>query len=252
MTYAGGKNGHGTVQTLINLIPPHDEYIAPFAGFDAVARLKRPARRNVLIDLDRVALERLWDAIGVTTRGFEFHLADGIGWLRSRFNLDRIDQRPSPRRSPATPWTAAAATDQTFVLVDPPYRLATRTKRLYRHELEEAGHVRLLETVIDLPCPCLVCCYAADIVYETTLSARGWQRVDYWNATRGGPRKESAWMNYPSPVVLHDSSFVGANKRQRERIRRRARNFAAALKRLPVLERQAILDLASELSAKEG
>lgn len=48
--YDGGKGN--IFRHLINQMPPHDTYVAAFAGSDAVALNKRPARRNVLIDRD--------------------------------------------------------------------------------------------------------------------------------------------------------------------------------------------------------
>ena len=57
MAYPGGKNGSGVYQTIINLMPPHEVYIEPFLGAGAVMRLKRPAARNIGIDLDPEALD---------------------------------------------------------------------------------------------------------------------------------------------------------------------------------------------------
>lgn len=35
-TYNGGKQGNGVYQNIINHIPPHNVYVAPFAGHDGV------------------------------------------------------------------------------------------------------------------------------------------------------------------------------------------------------------------------
>jgi DNA adenine methylase len=52
LSYPGGKNGAGTYQKLINLMPPHEVYIEPFLGGGAIMRLKRAARLSVGVDLD--------------------------------------------------------------------------------------------------------------------------------------------------------------------------------------------------------
>jgi DNA adenine methylase len=52
MNYPGGKNGSGTYQRIINLIPPHRVYIETHLGSGAVLRNKKPARRNFGIDLN--------------------------------------------------------------------------------------------------------------------------------------------------------------------------------------------------------
>src|SRR4029077_20992344 len=39
-TYNGGKNGNGTYQQIINLIPPHKIYIEPFVGSGGIYKRK--------------------------------------------------------------------------------------------------------------------------------------------------------------------------------------------------------------------
>ena len=55
--YPGGKNGAGTYQRLINLMPPHEVYIETHLGSGALLRRKRPAKKNVGIDLDPLVIE---------------------------------------------------------------------------------------------------------------------------------------------------------------------------------------------------
>jgi len=58
-------------------------------------------------------------------------------------------------------------------------------------------------------------------------------------------------MNFPEPAELHDYRYLGDDKRQRERIARRRRNWLAGLKRASPLERRAILD-ACQQAVGEG
>jgi thermostable 8-oxoguanine DNA glycosylase len=55
-------------------------------------------------------------------------------------------------------------------------------------------------------------------------------------------------MNYPEPTELHDYSYLGAEKRERERIRRRVNSWCQTLARLPILERKAIVDAITEIN----
>lgn len=242
--YPGGKHGNGVWQNLINLIPPHDRYIAAFSGLDAVGWEKLPAAENVFLDLHAEPLEVLaehfhWTYGNRTHRfNFRFVKADSIEWLRFTFRLSDVCNVPPPR-DPAQKF-GDGEWESTFVLADPPYPHNTRVKTaIYEHEMSDADHVRLLEVMTALPCPCIVCSYKNEL-YESRL--KNWTRLDYQNCTRGGPRTESVWLNYPPPSVLHDSRFLGSNKRERERIRRRIRNWTAALNRADPLERQAIVD----------
>jgi hypothetical protein len=48
-------------------------------------------------------------------------------------------------------------------------------------------------------------------------------------------------MNYPEPTALHDYRYLGANFRERELITRKKKRLIERFKRMPKLERQAIL-----------
>ena len=101
-SYPGGKNGPGVYQTLINHIPPHDVFVSAFAGHCGVLQNKRPAGRNIAIDLDRAPLESWASAVSCRAAGngthgsFEIELfnCDCLEWLRVTFELDRIGTAP--------------------------------------------------------------------------------------------------------------------------------------------------------------
>ena len=80
MRYPGGKNLSGCYQRIISQIPPHRLDVEPFAGSAAIARLKRPARQTVLIDLDPGAIAGLGDGVPPGTQVLQ---ADGIAWLEA-------------------------------------------------------------------------------------------------------------------------------------------------------------------------
>jgi len=272
MPYDGGKAGAGIAQTIINQIPPHEIYIEPFLGDGAVIRRKKPARRNVGIEIDGQVLAA-W--IGDELPGLELHCCDGIEWLRHAFHLYRLPSfllsaaRPglpaiaarkrvaaraakssvvsraeNPAKDPAAVSPIVAA--EAFIYADPPYLRSTRRNKgkMYRHELSDADHLKLLATLKALPCMVAVSGYYSEM-YAAELA--GWRTLRFWNQTRVGRAEEWLWMNYPEPVGrLHDARFLGRNKRERERIRRRVRNWTAALRRVSPLERQAIVDAVAE------
>ena len=57
MQYAGGKNGAGVYQLIINQLPPHDVFCEVFCGSAPIWRRKTPADTTVLIDLDEGVLQ---------------------------------------------------------------------------------------------------------------------------------------------------------------------------------------------------
>ncbi len=219
MAYPGGKAGAGVYQTIINQIPPHAVYIEPFVGGGGVLRMKRPAARNIAIDLsDQVAA--LWRDV----EGVEFVQGCGIQWLATHH-----------------------MTGREFVFADPPYLRAVRRSQrdIYAHELGDIDHVVLLNILKMLPCMVAISGYPSDL-YDQALS--GWRRITFTAATRGGPATEALWMNYPEPPALHDYRYLGGDYRERERIKRKVQRWEEKLAGLHELEQRAILSALADRS----
>jgi hypothetical protein len=203
-----------------------------------------PARLSIGVDLDEQVVGR-W-AERNKPEGLRLLCCDGIEWLRFAFDLDRVPSAGS-RNSAASAEVAyfgvfAAAV---FVYCDPPYLLSCRRskQRRYKHEMAEADHVRLLEVLRQLPSPVMVSHYPCDL-YSRALDS--WETWTYRSQTRSGYATEQVWCNYLRPESLHDPRYLGGDKRERERIRRRVRNWTAGLAKMPALERQAVLDAIRE------
>ena len=219
-SYDGGKGGAGVYQTIINQMPPHRVYIEPFLGGGAVMRHKRPAEVNIGLDLDPSALAMFGDAVPRA----QVLQADALEWL------------------PAYPWAGGE-----LVYCDPPYLMETRScqRPIYRHEMTDQDHWDLLEILIRLPCLVMVSGYWSEI-YEDRL--RDWRWMTFQTTNRAGRvTTESLWMNFPEPLDLHDYRFLGANFRERERIKRRTARWRARLARMPAQERHAMMAAVEEL-----
>lgn len=219
MVYPGGKNGAGTYQKLINLIPPHDTYIETHLGGGAILENKIRARVNIGIDIDQNVVAA-WQK---KKRGGGFNIiqGDAVDFLRG------YDFK-----------TAGVA----MVYCDPPYLIDTRKtkRRIYRHEYTKEDHIKLLETIKTLACFVMISGYACDL-YNDHLST--WFAYQFESQTRSGrTATETVWTNYPEPVRLHDYSFLGDNFRERERIQRKKKRWVARLEKMPILERRALLD----------
>jgi len=261
----------GATDPATNQIPPIDTYIEPFAGGAAVLSVLRPAGRTVAIDLDERPLAQL---AGRNLPGLELYHADGIEWLKHEFGLYRYQAAGSgdrdqaakssgsasagtPPPDPATADPAAMATagalftgekggggcswPRCLVYCDPPYPLSSRrsAERIYRHEMTDQQHAELLAVLRLLPCLVIVSSYPSPLYQETL---KDWRRIEFRAQTHRGTATEILWCNYPAPRELHDYSFLGNEKRERERIRKKVRLWSKGLLRLPELERQAIVD----------
>jgi len=213
--YPGGK---GTFfQKLINLMPPHRVYIETHAGGGTVIRHKRPAEVNVAIDIDpavKAAFCRNWPDSGV-----KFYTCDAMDYLSFLYPSHDI-----------------------MIYADPPYLMSTRKSgSLYRHEYTYQQHVNLLSRLKELsPCKIMISGYWSEM-YAQML--QGWHTATIEAMTRGGMATEWVWMNYDPPSELHDYSYLGNTFRDRERIKRKQRRWIANLKKMPTLERRALVEL---------
>jgi hypothetical protein len=220
-TYPGGKGN--CYQQIINQIPPHDIYIEAFLGGGAILRKKRPARHSIGIDADREVIDawmantaRSDDDAGDTVRSgdvVEFIHANAIDWLQSY------------------EWTGTE-----FIYLDPPY---LDVPNYYNVPFTYHQHMDLLLLVNQIPAPIAISGYT-NVWYKRLL--KGWRLITFEAMTRSGETAtEHLWMNYPEPSQLHDYRYLGDDYRERERIRRKAARWVEGLKRLPQLERQAIM-----------
>jgi site-specific DNA-adenine methylase len=215
IAYPGGKSGAGVYQTIINQMPPHEVYIEPFAGGAAIARLKRPAARTILVEKSPATIARLAEA--AASPGVTVLEQDALEFLA------------------AYQWTG-----RELVYADPPYvRSARRSAAdLYDFELTDADHVRLLTILRRVPCPVLISGYASAL-YADMLA--DWRLIQFQAPTRGGVATECLWMNFPEPVALHDTRYLGDDFRERERIKRKVRRWRAKFRALEPREQQAVL-----------
>jgi DNA adenine methylase len=224
MNYPGGKGA--CYQKIINQMPPHRVYIEPFLGGGSVMRMKRPATLNIGIDRDLSVLRRTMASIASADGRVPnfFVCADALEFISTY------------------PWQG-----DELVYLDPPYVKSSRRRPsdLYRFEMTDDDHARLLAIVCTLHCRIMISGYQSAL-YDGSLA--GWRRLSFDAMTRGGSlATETLWMNFDEPVELHDYSFLGDNFRQREVIKRRKQRWIARLRRMDITERFAMLAALQEL-----
>ena len=277
-SYPGGKSGAGIFQRLINLIPRHRILIVPFAGHCGVVRNIRPAEHTIVIDQNAAVCE-WWTSWSRTKRGraLEIHHCDGIEWLRLSLGCteysaikacdtgsrnrrpvmarvcDRISQNSASMASDAQSNGTRSTLEtvaEAFVFCDPPYVLSERSGgRIYKCELSDKDHQRFIGTVTAIDAAryrVMICGYACDLY----AALDPWESIDHRVPTRGGLQDERIWMNYEKPVQLHDYQYIGDGRRNRERIRRRQKNWHEQLKRMSQQERLAMLEVLNASSCE--
>lgn len=223
VSYPGGKEGAGVWQRIISAMPPHSVYVEAFAGGAAVLRHKLPAIASIAIERDEVP-----------ARALRAVLPPGCLVIRG----DAVLLLPA-LRLPA----------DAVVYCDPPYLLSARIRHrtIYRCELSESDHRRLLRVVMALRCRVLVSHYPCPLYNE---ALRSWRVVVYGAMTRGGyVVQEALWCNFPEPLRLHDSRWVGRDFRERERLKRKRARLLLRLRAMPAHERGFLLDALREVEA---
>lgn len=273
MRYPGGKNGAGVYQKIINLIPPHQRYIEPFLGGGAIMRLKRPAEQNLGMDAD-LEVVSLWRTM--TADEYSTHSTGDTSSPPSPFAMSNDagspDLVPSQLTAPLADYSDARASlktggqdlrilhgdgirflaetrafygQETFMYCDPPYLMETRKNGpLYRYEMTREQHIQLLDIIRSLRCLVMISGYWSDL-YAAWL--HDWHAVSFQAMTRSGTMAtEWLWANFPlPPPALHDYRYLGRDFRERERIKRKTQRWQTRLKKMPPLEKYALLQALS-------
>jgi DNA adenine methylase len=252
-TYPGSKGQSGVWQWIIERLPPHVYYAEPFAGKGGVFRHKSPALRTWLIDRDP-------DVVTWWTRQFGCGSIDisikNRTWFREQLSsLDRSGDdghRASFRAVHAVQGNgiefveafARSKIRDLLLYVDPPYLARTRVKKkLYRYEMTDLQHFRLLEAACKCVGPVVISGYRSDL-YRTYL--QGWKLDTTQVMTRGGTfRTECLWRNEAAtaatPVLAVEYSRFASTWRERERVHKLIERWKSNFRKRPANERRALL-----------
>ncbi|MCP4901073.1 MAG: DNA adenine methylase [bacterium] len=219
-SYFGSKATSGLCQPIIAMMPPHDTYIETHLGGGAIMRRKPPASRNIAIDLDLKPLA-----------AFDCdYPVEKVHGCAHRF-LSAYDYR-----------------GRELVYCDPPYLHHIRTSgRRYRFDYEEQDHVELLELLKRLPCSVMLSGYPSSL-YDELLP--DWRTLELQVMNQSGVRTEKLWFNF-TPERVHWPRYAGKNFTDRQRIKRKAENWAKRYQALPPAERLAVLSSMMAVEAGE-
>lgn len=245
--YPGGKGASGAAQQLINLMPPHKHYIELFAGGGFIFRLKRPAEINTAVDIDIDAIHTLQQRIEKEMKVQKIENREGENDIIFRQGLtffilinenafhylDTLHNENMDRRN-------------ILLYADPPYiPAALSSHQRYKYKFGVEAHEALLSRLLKLKCMVMISGYDSAL-YNRMLP--GWKTHTFTVRTRAAKgittREETVWMNYDINQfnTRHDYRFLGDTFRDRERIRKQQRRWAAKLHRMPPLLRNAMLD----------
>jgi DNA adenine methylase len=226
--YHGGKSGNGTYQQIINLIPPHDTFYSLCLGNCGVTRHIKPARRNVLNDIDPLVCNA-WlasDLGGAIYQVFNEPVLKFLQDLHSNYQI-------SPENYLGVH----------FIYLDPPYKKDTRksNRDVYTFEMSDEDHTDLLKQITTMTDFKIMISAYPNPLYDMWL--HGWHTHGFLSQTRNGMAWERLYMNYKltDGFVLHDYSYIGGNFTKRQTLMRRKNNFLKKLETLPAALKESVL-----------
>ena len=235
--YPGSKFGAGTFQTIINLLPKHDIYIEGFLGSAAIMKLKSPSAVNIGFDVNESLIEKA-----------EMYFRDTILKNNNTSTFEFYNQNFLTFLGHANPFfKLAAANSKTICMyLDPPYMFKTRSSggKIYKHEMSDNEHLRLLSLIRNLNCHVVISCYDSPL-YKSVLS--NWNKIQFQAKTRQGMATETLYFNFPGDITKNEYTYLGANFRERAKIKAKVFRHVAALIRMSDDERNWVM---SELSKK--
>lgn len=224
-TYKGSKGNSGLYQAIINLMPKHEIYIELFCGKGEIFKRKKRAEFNILVDKAEEVAE-YWEKIIDS----EFRSGNSNTMF---MKFDIVQEMFSGRKPFWTNWSGINP-NNTVVFIDPPYPFDTRLdkRKLYRNEMSDSDHIRLLTKIKRTAFPTIITTYPNKIYEERLTSENGWLWIDVKVRTRKRTVTERIYFNFPAPHILHDYRYAGKNYRERERIKSRISRELDKLKRV--------------------
>lgn len=94
-----------------------------------------------------------------------------------------------------------------FMYIDPPYLLATRRGKQYKHEMSDAEHEELLIIILQSDAQIIISGYESDM-YNDYL--KGWNKKTFQsNAEYGLKRDEVIWFNFETDKQMNLFDFIG-------------------------------------------
>jgi DNA adenine methylase len=261
-SYPGGKAAAGVYQSIINQMPKHRIYIEPFLGGGAILRHKRPADTSWACELDPAAFNAFDPGRGFFQKCANLVEIFGGGAFDSqrqwcdRNGLPNLFLSNQDGLKFLRNYIFQGDKANTLIYLDPPYLMETRSTKakIYAEEFHtREKHTELLSFLLTLTLTnrtnIMVSGYDHPL-YNEMLS--GWRKISFPGVSRGGPRTETIWMNYPEPAELHDYRYLGGDFREREQIKRQKQRWTAKLREMPVQRRYALLSAIEEFFASSA
>lgn len=120
-----------------------------------------------------------------------YHLPERMIDIAERLRQVQIENRP------ALEVIERFNYENVFQYLDPPYLLATRNGKQYKHEMTDKGHEDMLKKALKSKAKIMISGYESDMYIDYL---KGWKKAYFKSqAESAKPRQEVIWMNYDPP-----------------------------------------------------
>lgn len=213
--YPGQKNLQGVYQKIINHIPEYSAYYELFGGTAAIARLLPDNAPRTVYERST----KVYSDMAAAHQGSNIKWVNGDAFAFFHHYADNSND---------------------FIFLDPPYLHSTRPHctNLYQYELSDEQHIHLLESV-KLFRSKIMLIHPKCELYDTMLA--DWYKVEIKLRYHNKTSVECLYMNYPTPAKLHLDHYLGKNRTDRQRIKRKCERIVKKFKELPPQEMDYIL-----------
>lgn len=217
--YPGQKNIPGVIHKIVNNIPAHLHYYELFAGSGAIG--------NFLASMAPTVNYNFNDIDPGVTDIYNYTAGSSVT------NYDALDLLQLLKAIPAG--------KEYFLFIDPPYLHSTRpgNTAIYNYEVPEPDIIKLLLAVQDLHCNVMIIHPECEL-FNTYL--KHFRKVQLKIRYNRKTSHEALYMNYNSDIKLQNSSLVGIDCWDRQRIKRKAKRTVQKLLSLPAMEQQYIFE----------
>ena len=217
--YPGHKKRDGVYHKIINEIPSCEIYRELFAGSAAIASLlSMPEAQIHLNEKDPKVFQDL-----------RFAFPSKI--VTNDCAISVIQNLPSKTKR------------KEVIYLDPPYRHNSRPQNtmIYDFEMTDDDHEQLLLAVLEKKDEYnFLIQHPDDEMYNEFL--KGWRKTPIKMRYHRKTQIEILYSNYDAPTALQDYSYLGDDRHERQRIKRKGDRLISKLMKLPQLEMRYVLD----------
>jgi len=199
-------------------IPPCLHWVELFGGSAPLSRFLGPSIPGAMFELDPTAFSDFTPALHSNVSCFN------LDFLNAQSYLALLD----------------TAAKDIFIYADPPYLHSSRksSRNIYNFESSDQLHESLLSMAAASSSNFAISHYQCDL-YDEILHS--WNRYDFQTYDRYGARIESLYFNYEVPHELACYDLLGSNYTTRQGFGRKKARWLANMKRMPVVERNALI-----------